>query len=49
MSQITLKNYQDKTLEVLELYLEKARYSDAKTAYETVLRDHLEVDKYKPC
>lgn len=48
MSQITLKNYQDKTLEVLELYLEKARYSDAKTAYETVLRDHLEVDKYKP-
>ena len=48
MTQITLKNYQDKTLKVLNRYLEEARYSDAVTAYENVLRDHLELDYFRP-
>lgn len=48
MTQIRLKNYQAKTLDVLRAYLEQARYSDAKTAYETVLRDKLEIERFKP-
>ena len=48
MAQIKLKNYQEKTLEVLGLYLEQARFNDAKAAYETVLRGHLDMDKFRP-
>lgn len=48
MAQIKLKNYQEKTLEVLGLYLEQARFNDAKSAYEVVLRDHLDMDKFRP-
>ena len=48
MTKIRLKNYQSKTLDVLRAYLEQARYSDAKTAYETILRDKLEIEHFKP-
>ncbi len=48
MTHIRLKNYQSKTLDVLQAYLEQARFSDAKTAYETTLRDKLEIEHFKP-
>lgn len=48
MAQIRLKHYQEKTLEVLEKYLEQARYSDARVAYESVLGDYLELDSFRP-
>jgi len=48
MTQIRLKNYQTKTLDVLKAYLEQARYSDARTAYESILRDKLEIERFKP-
>lgn len=48
MADIRLKNYQAKTLDVLKAYLEQARYSDAKTAYDTVLKEKLEMEHFRP-
>lgn len=48
MTQIRLKNYQAETLDVLKLYMEQARFSDAKTAYDTVLKEKLEMEHFKP-
>lgn len=48
MADIRLKQYQEKTLDVLRRYLENARFSDAKTAYDTTLRDDLEMEQFRP-
>ena len=48
MANIQLKKYQANTLKVLRSYLEQARFSDAKTGYDHVLKEVLELEHFKP-
>ena len=48
MPQIKLKKYQEKTLDVLGSYLERARINEPKIAYESVLKDKLELEQFRP-
>ena len=48
MANIQLKKYQANTLKVLRSYLEQARFSDARTGYDHVLKEVLELEHFKP-
>ena len=46
---ITLKKYQEKSLEILKKYLERARFSNAKDAYDKIQKERYgENEPYKP-
>jgi type III restriction enzyme len=46
---ITLKKYQEKSLEILKKYLERARFSNAKDAYDKIQKERYgENETYKP-